>query len=122
MILHYFGITDDSPDAMMRKFYTDFRPEWTQEAYSETPGTGGQKPGPNRLDYGENCIIHKDYFARVIGSPYLHSALVIRYRNYWSFPISQKKKYIGIIIRGRIFVLSRFGFYNTLTMNEKGKL
>jgi uncharacterized protein YvpB len=51
MILHYFGITDDTPDQMMEKFFTMIFPgenggkDFRHEAYTE-------KLGPNRLIFG----------------------------------------------------------------------
>jgi hypothetical protein len=54
MMLHYFGITEDSPDTMMRYFYEKFRPQWLREAYTGSSGTDGQKPGPDRLESGTN--------------------------------------------------------------------
>lgn len=50
MILHYFGITDDTPDEMLRKFFETVVPgydrDFRREAFAE-------RSGPNRLRYGK---------------------------------------------------------------------
>jgi hypothetical protein len=72
MILHYFGITDDSPDDMMDKFYKtvlDGSQDFRHEAYNS-----GQ--GPNRLENGhwlrlfviENYNIPSGYIIRKAGN------------------------------------------------------
>jgi hypothetical protein len=47
MILHCFGITDETPDDMMKKFYEEIFPKYRQEEYKKDYG-------PDRLERGQN--------------------------------------------------------------------
>jgi hypothetical protein len=63
MMLHYYGITDDTPDEMTAKFYESFKPEWRREAYPGSDAQLKQNTGPDRLTYGENlkAFAEKEY-------------------------------------------------------------
>lgn len=43
MILHYFGITEDSPDDMMIKVFEQYFTEWTKEADNEKTAKGASR-------------------------------------------------------------------------------
>jgi hypothetical protein len=73
MILHYFGITDETPDDMMRKFFEikitrpgtkeKFENDFRHEEYH--PEINGDPRGPNGLEDG-TLVMEKLVFSRIV--------------------------------------------------------
>jgi hypothetical protein len=73
MILHYFGITEDSPDDMMRKVFEIYFKKWAQEEDNESNGTGtnrllsaGNMGKVAHTIYGVSADIIKAYYGSVM--------------------------------------------------------